>query len=146
MSGHDINDRRDVQTKEQLVKYREERREQMVARDLQTVMGTPEGRRFMHGVLKQLCEIHAFMYRPGGLPEQRDQDYLLGRQSVGLQLLEQIEKHAHPLTLHMTAEAKAAADEEAAQLKAEDALFDEDGNRIDDDAQESAQSTEDGNG
>lgn len=127
-AGHDPNDSREVRTKEQLVEIREQRQADQAVNDTRMVMSTPEGRRWMHGVLKQLCEIHQHMFRAGGLPEQRQQDYLLGRQSIGLQLLEQIETHAHSETLTMTAEAKAAADALAAELAAEDALFDEDGN------------------
>lgn len=120
---HDINDRREVQTKEQLVELREKRMADQVTLDTRMIMSTPEGRRFMHSTLWQLCEVQAHMYRPGALPEQRDQDYLLGRQSIGLQLLQQLETHTPAESLKMRAEAKSLAEALAAEIKAEDALF-----------------------
>lgn len=125
-SGHDINDSREVRTKEQFVERREQRMAQQVRDDIRMVMSTPEGRRFMHSTLWQLCEVQAHMYRPGALPEQRDQDYLLGRQSIGLQLLEQLETHAPAESLAMRAEAKALAEALKAEIAAEDALFSDD--------------------
>lgn len=125
-SGYDPNDKRDVQTKEQLVEMRQERMALQVADDVQMVMSTPEGRRFMHSTLWQLCEVQAHMYRPGSIAEQRDQDYLLGRQSIGLQLLEQLEAHSLAESLAMRAEAKSLAEALKAEIAAEDALFSDD--------------------
>lgn len=131
-SHHDPNDSREVRTKEQMVERRAERMAQQVRDDIREVMSTPEGRRFLHSTLWQLCEVQNHQYRPGGLPEQRDQDYLLGRQSIGLQLLEQLEAHAPDESLEMRAEAKALAAALKAEIAAEDALFSDDDSQTED--------------
>lgn len=130
MAGHDPNEAREVRTKEQLVRMRTERREQQVADDLAMVMSTIGGRRFISGVLGQLCEVRSSAFRAGHADQSRMQDYLLGRQSIGLQLLEQFEQHTPDQLQLMTTETKWAEAALKADLAAEDAMFDENGEPI----------------
>lgn len=117
---HDPNDARQVREAQR----RERRAEMRAADDLQTVMGTEEGRRLMNGLLG-LCGIRADAYVPGGPEAQRHQDYLAGRRSIGIELLAQMELHAPDMTELMTAEARRAEQEkrlleEAAQQENDD--------------------------
>ena len=89
------------------------------ADDLRAIMQTPEGRRFMHGLLG-LCGLRESAWRPGDASAQRQQDYVLGRQSVGLEVLQAVEAHAGPLAEQMMAEARQAEAERKATEEAED--------------------------
>ena len=113
---HDPNDARQVRQAEQLERIAQDR----VADDLCAVMGSEQGRRFVHGLLG-LCDLRSDGYVPGGPEAQRHQDYMAGRRSIGIEMLGQIEQHAPQQTELMTAEARQAAaekqlaDERAAQ-------------------------------
>lgn len=87
--------------------------------DIRAVMTLPEGRRFIHGVLG-LCGLRESAWRPGGLDAQRSQDFALGRQSIGLEILQQVEAHAHAEAEQMMAEARKAAAEKRQLEEAED--------------------------
>lgn len=106
---YDPNDKKQVEKREN--------RERLAARragdDVLAVMKTEAGRRVVNGLIG-LCEVRSSAYRPGLTDQQRHQDYILGRQSVGLQLLDQIELHAPSETELMTAEAR----RDAAELRA----------------------------
>lgn len=112
--SYDPNDKKQVEKR----KRREKLADVRAADDVRAVMGTPEGRRLVNGLIG-LSGVRDSSYRPGHLDQQRHQDYLLGRQSVGLQLLEQIETHAPNETELMTAEARKDAAELRATLEAE---------------------------
>ncbi len=103
---HDPNDVRAVQKAQQREKLETAR----AADDLQAVMDTPAGRRFVNGILG-LCDVRNDGYVPGGRKAQRHQDYLAGRRSIGIKLLGQIESHAPKQTELMTAEARKAAED-----------------------------------
>jgi len=122
--AHDPNEKKEVQTKEKFVQLREKRQQQETADDVRAVMSTPEGRRLMNGLIG-LSGVRESPYRPGHLDQQRHQDYLLGRQSIGLQLIHQIETHAPNDTELMAAEARRRAAQLQAEIEAEDALFDD---------------------
>jgi len=110
----DPNDKRQVDRR-----ARRERLEQVRASDdLLAVMRTIEGRRFVHGLLG-LCGLRESAWRPGDLTAQRQQDYQLGRQSVGLEILREVEIHAGQEAEQMMAEARAHAAELKAILDAE---------------------------
>lgn len=110
----DPNDKKQVDQR-----ARRERLEQArAADDVLVVMRTPEGRRFVHGLLG-LCGMRESAYRPGDLTAQRHQDYQLGRQSVGFDLLREVETHAAAEAEQMMAEARAAATERQQILEAE---------------------------
>ena len=90
------------------------------ADDVLVVMRTPEGRRFVHGLLG-LTGLRESAWRSGGADAARQQDFQLGRQSVGLDLLQNIELHAGAETELMMSEARAAAAERRAIEQAEEA-------------------------
>lgn len=110
---HDPNDARQVRQAEQLERIAQDR----VADDLCAVMGTEQGRRFVHGLLG-LCDIRGDGYVPGGPEAQRHQDYMAGRRSIGIELLGELERHAPELTEQMSGEARIN------QLEAEFAAMD----------------------
>lgn len=114
MAEYDPNDKKQVEKREQ----RERLADRRAGDDVLAVMSTPEGRRLMNGLIG-LSGVRESPFRPGHLDQQRMQDYLLGRQSVGLQVLEQIEQHAPDQTELMTAEARRDAAELKATLEAE---------------------------
>jgi hypothetical protein len=99
--GHDPNDTRQVRQAEQLERLAQDR----VADDLQAVMETEQGRRFVNGLLG-LCDIRSDGYVPGGLEAQRHQDYRAGRRSIGIELLAELERHAPEMTELMSMEAR----------------------------------------
>lgn len=103
---YDAGDKKQVDQRQKRQKLADAR----AGDDVRAVMSTEWGRRFVHGVLG-LSGVRDSVYRPGDLSHQRHQDYLLGRQSVGLQILEQIERYALHETERMAAEARAAAKE-----------------------------------
>lgn len=112
--AHNPNDARQVQKAQQREKLETAR----AAEDLQAVMATGEGRRFVNGLLG-LCDIRNDGYVPGGPDAQRHQDYLAGRRSIGIELLGQIESHAPRQTELMTAEARKAAEDRRLAEEAE---------------------------
>ncbi len=90
------------------------------ADDLVAIMDTPEGRRFMHGLLG-ICDIRNDGYVPGGRGAQRQQDYMAGRRSIGIEIVGQLEQHAGPqLELMMAEFRKEQADRRAAEEAGED--------------------------
>lgn len=114
MTLYDPNDKKQVDQRTKRAKLAQAQ----AVDDVRAVMATPEGRRFVNGLLG-LTGLRDSVYRPGHVDQQRHQDYLLGRQSIGLQLLEQIEAHAALETDLMTAEARADAKERAETEAAE---------------------------
>ncbi|HQS17252.1 hypothetical protein [Reyranella sp.] len=98
---HDPNDARQVRQAEQLERIAQDR----VADDLCAVMGSEQGRRFVHGLLG-LCDLRSDGYVPGGPEAQRHQDYMAGRRSIGIELLSELERHAPDLTEQMSSEAR----------------------------------------
>jgi|GEM_PF-682563 len=111
----DPNNKRQVDQR----KRRERLEDVRASDDMLAVMRTPEGRRFVHGLLG-LCGLRESAWRPGGDDAARQQDFTLGRQSVGIDLLQNIEQHASDETELMMREARAAAAEKRAIEKAED--------------------------
>ena len=98
---HDPNDARQVRQAQRLEKQAQEH----VADDLNAVMATEQGRRFVHGLLG-LCDIRSDGYVPGGPEAQRHQDYRAGRRSIGIELLGQLERHTRDMTELMSVEAR----------------------------------------
>lgn len=111
---YDPNEKRDVEKRAQ----REKLAERTAADDVRAVMDIEPGRRFVNGLLG-LCDLRGDGYVRGGKAAQREQDYLAGRRSVGIDLLGQIEIHAMEQTQLMTAEARKAEAEERAMQEAE---------------------------
>lgn len=110
---------------------RRERLEEARAQDdIIAVMRTPEGRRFVHGLLG-LTGLRESAWRPGDASSARQQDYQLGRQSVGLDVLQNIELHASAETELMMSEARSAAAERRAIEQAEEIGADEEQEKID---------------
>lgn len=107
---YDPNDARQVRQREQ----RHKLIEKQAILDIATVMGTPPGRSFVHGLIG-LCDLRSDGFVSGGPDAARLQDYLAGRRSIGVQLLGQIEQHAPQGTELMMAEAREA---EAAEQQA----------------------------
>lgn len=118
--AHDPNDRKEVQQAE----TREKRREREKAETLRVVMDTEHGRTVLRGVLG-LCDVMSSGYVPGGGAAERQQTYLAGRRSIGIDLLAEINKHVPALGELMfreghEAEKREREEDEAAELDRSD--------------------------